>query len=68
MCQKGDSCKFAHVEDSLIDVDIDMMASQRQSKAMGRLSEELQKVVASIDKKLLGKRLTMPVIDIANMF
>ncbi|KAK2628508.1 hypothetical protein QTJ16_001611 [Diplocarpon rosae] len=34
--------------------DVDMMASQRQTNAAIRLSEELRKVVASIDKKLLA--------------
>ncbi|KAL2068176.1 hypothetical protein VTL71DRAFT_16274 [Oculimacula yallundae] len=41
-------------EESLIDGDVDMMASQRQGKAAGRLSEDMQKVLDSIDKKLLA--------------
>ncbi|PVH78657.1 hypothetical protein DL98DRAFT_590199 [Cadophora sp. DSE1049] len=51
---RHDVAELEENQDSLIDVDVDMMPSQRQSKAMGRLSEELQKVVASIDKKLLA--------------
>lgn len=47
----------AQIKDStqLVDVDVDMLASQTQSAAAVKLSDDLQKVFASIDKKLLGK-------------
>jgi hypothetical protein len=40
----------------LIDIDVDMMAPRCKSDAAMRLSEELRKVVASIDRKLIGKQ------------
>ncbi|KAJ5033526.1 uncharacterized protein L3040_008641 [Drepanopeziza brunnea f. sp. 'multigermtubi'] len=40
----------------LIDVDVDMMAPRCKSDAAIRLSEELRKVVASIDRKLIALR------------
>ncbi|KAH6724870.1 hypothetical protein BKA61DRAFT_589348 [Leptodontidium sp. MPI-SDFR-AT-0119] len=51
---KHDQAELEGKEESLIDVDVDMMASQRQAKVTGRLSEEMKKILASIDKKLLA--------------
>lgn len=52
---KHDVAELEKSKESLVDADVDMMASQRQSKAAGRLSNEMQKILASIDKKLLCK-------------
>lgn len=57
---KHDQAELEGKEESLIDVDVDMMASQRQAKVTGRLSEEMKKILASIDKKLLGKSRKAP--------
>ncbi|KAH7321720.1 hypothetical protein BKA65DRAFT_512841 [Rhexocercosporidium sp. MPI-PUGE-AT-0058] len=51
---KHDVAELEGDQESLIDVDVDMMASQRQAKAAERLSDEMQKILASIDKKLLA--------------
>jgi hypothetical protein len=45
----------AEIKDDVEDVeDVDMISSQRPSKAATKLSAELRKVMASIDKKLIG--------------
>jgi hypothetical protein len=46
-----------HEDQTLDDPELDMIPSQRQSKAAAILSTELQKIIAKIDKKLIGEPL-----------
>ncbi|CZT05976.1 uncharacterized protein RCO7_05199 [Rhynchosporium graminicola] len=54
-CLKHDLAELEESEDSLNDADVDMMSSRSsQRQTAGRLSEDMQNILSSIDKKLLS--------------